>query len=185
MPPSGRSGRFPTLPYPPRWRRYYTHSCCCLKALNPKELQGLFLISPPTFLELSHIFVSFSSVRIKGVINPNWPTLRCFIGITIGTNHSAAGIKLSILAVIDYRRAERLPWSKPLIENPYNDEISFFFYNEGDSHKGIRHCIWLDRYNYVVVLQRKKSHYIWIMSFYVEGWKYKDLRKRFERRIGL
>src|SRR4030043_2443484 len=65
MPPSGRSGRFPALPYivtrdpghgarATIWRWYYTHSCCCLKALNPKELQGLFLISPPTFLELSH-----------------------------------------------------------------------------------------------------------------------------------
>jgi hypothetical protein len=40
-------------PYRPRWRWYYTHSCCCLKALNPKELQGLFLISQPTFLQLN------------------------------------------------------------------------------------------------------------------------------------
>jgi len=86
--------------------------------------------------------------------------------------------------LIDYRRAERLPWSKPLMENPYHDEICFFFYDEGDSRKGIRHYIWIERYNYVVVLQRKKSHYIWITSFYVEGWKYKDLRKRYERRIG-
>ena len=86
--------------------------------------------------------------------------------------------------LIDYHRAERLPWSKPLMENPYYDEISFFFYDEGDSRKGIRHYIWLKRYNYVVVLQRKKSHYIWVTSFYVEGWKHKDLQKRFERRIG-
>jgi hypothetical protein len=41
--------------YRPRWRWYYTHSCCCLKALNPKELQGLFFIDPPTFLQLSQI----------------------------------------------------------------------------------------------------------------------------------
>jgi len=53
MPPSGRSDRFGALPYPPRWWWHYTYSCCCLKALNPKELQGLFLISPPTFLQLS------------------------------------------------------------------------------------------------------------------------------------
>src|SRR4030042_1431803 len=67
MPPSGRSGCFSALPYivtrdpghgarATIWRWYYTHFCCCLKALNPKELQGLFLISPPTFLELSPIF---------------------------------------------------------------------------------------------------------------------------------
>ena len=23
--------------YRPRWRWYYTHSCCCFKALNPNE----------------------------------------------------------------------------------------------------------------------------------------------------
>jgi len=86
--------------------------------------------------------------------------------------------------LIDYRRAERLPWSKPLMENPYHDEINFFFYDEGDSRKGIRHYIWLERYNYVVVLQRRKSHYVWVTSFYVEKWKQRDLQKRFEKRIG-
>jgi hypothetical protein len=86
--------------------------------------------------------------------------------------------------LIDYRRAERLPWSRPLIENPYHDEIRFFFYDEGDSRKGIRHYIWLERYSYVVILQRRKSHYVWVTSFYVEGWKHKDLQKRFEKSIG-
>ena len=85
--------------------------------------------------------------------------------------------------LIDYRRAERLPWSKPLMEYPYHDEIKFFFYDEGDSRKGVRHYIWLVGHKYVVILQRKKSHYIWITAFYVEKWKHKDLIKKYENRI--
>lgn len=85
--------------------------------------------------------------------------------------------------LIDYQRAQRLPWAKPLIENPYHEEIKFFFYEEGDTRKGIRHYIWLDSFNYVVVLQRKKTYYIWVTAFYVDRWKEKDLRKRFEKRI--
>jgi hypothetical protein len=45
--------------YRPRWWWYYTHFPArrdCLKALNPKELQGLFFISLPTFLQLSQNF---------------------------------------------------------------------------------------------------------------------------------
>jgi len=86
--------------------------------------------------------------------------------------------------LIDYRRAERLPWSKPLMENPYHGEIKFFFYDEGDSRKGIRHYIWLERYNFVVVLQRRKSHYVWVTSFYVEKWTQRNLQRKFEKRIG-
>jgi hypothetical protein len=86
--------------------------------------------------------------------------------------------------LIDYRRAERLPWSRPLMENPYHDEIKFFFYDEGDSRRGTRHYIWLEKYNYVVILQRKKSHYVWVTAFYVEGWKQRDLQKRFKKRTG-
>lgn len=86
--------------------------------------------------------------------------------------------------LIDYRRAERLPWCRPLMENPYHDEIKFFFHDEGDSRKGVRHYIWLERFNYVVILQRKKSHYVWVTAFYVEDWKQKELQKRFERKIG-
>ena len=85
--------------------------------------------------------------------------------------------------LIDYRRAERLPWARPLMEKPYNNEIRFFFYDEGDSRKGIRHYIWLENHKYVVILQRKKSHYIWVTAFYVEEWKHEDLKRRFENRI--
>jgi len=86
--------------------------------------------------------------------------------------------------LIDYPRAKRLPWAKPLMENPHHDEIKFFFYDESDSRKGIRHYIWLEEYNYVVILQRKKSYYVWVTAFYVDEWKQKYLKRKFEDRIG-
>lgn len=86
--------------------------------------------------------------------------------------------------LIDYRRAERLSWAKTLMESPYHNEIKFFFYDEGYSRKGIRHYIWLVDYNYIVILQRKKSYYIWVTAFYVDHWKKKYLKRKFENRIG-
>lgn len=86
--------------------------------------------------------------------------------------------------LIDYRRAKRLPWAKPLMENPYHEEIKFFFYQEGDPRKGIRHYIWLEDYNYVVILQRKKSYYVWVTAFYVDDWKQRQLQRKLGNRVG-
>lgn len=86
--------------------------------------------------------------------------------------------------LIDYQRAKRLSWAKPLIENPYHDEIKFFFYDEGIPRKGIRHYIWLEKWDYVVVLRKRRDDYFWITAFYVDDWRCKDLQRRFERRIG-
>jgi len=86
--------------------------------------------------------------------------------------------------LIDYPRAKRLPWAKPLMENPYHEEIQFFFYNEGSERKGIRHYIWFKQGRYVVVLKRRKYDYYWITAFYVEEYFDKYLKRKFENKIG-
>jgi hypothetical protein len=88
------------------------------------------------------------------------------------------------IRLLDHDRAKRLPWAKPIMENPHRKEIKFFFYEEADPRKRIRHYIWLEKYQYVVILQRKPSYYVWVTAFYVDSWKTKDLQKRYERRIG-
>jgi hypothetical protein len=40
MPPSGRSGRFPALPYPPEWQKDHTRMRCWRKALRANDLKG-------------------------------------------------------------------------------------------------------------------------------------------------
>ena len=84
--------------------------------------------------------------------------------------------------LIDNRRAERLPWAKPLIEADENSEIKIWEYVEGTRDKGKRTYIWLENYHYVVVLQNKKNSYYWVTAFYVEKWKRNELYKKYEKK---
>lgn len=85
--------------------------------------------------------------------------------------------------LIDYPRAKRLPWAKPLMESPEKSEIKVWQYQEGTADKGLRTYIWLERYNYALVLHRKKKVFFWVTAFYVESWKEKDLKRKYENRL--
>ena len=85
---------------------------------------------------------------------------------------------------IDYPRAERLPWAKPLMESPERLEIKVWQYQEGSSDKGLRTYIWLDNYDYALILQRKKNVYYWVTAFYIDlNWKKQDLKRKYENRL--
>ena len=85
----------------------------------------------------------------------------------------------------DYERAKRLPWTKPTIENHSNPVIKSWDYGEGNGR--IRIYLWLENYDYVVILERnrgrRKHLLILITAFYVEEYKKKDLQRRYEKRI--
>ena len=85
--------------------------------------------------------------------------------------------------LIDYRRAERLPWSKPLMESPYHEGIKFFSYDEGNTRKGIRNYIWFENGNYLVILKKRKYDYYWITAFYIDERKRSFFQRKFEKRI--
>lgn len=70
--------------------------------------------------------------------------------------------------LIDYPRAMRLPWAKPLMESHKRQEIKVWQYREGTADKGVRTYIWLDKYNYALILQRKKNVYYWVTAFYID-----------------
>jgi hypothetical protein len=88
---------------------------------------------------------------------------------------------------VDFRRAERLPWGRPLMEADGRPEILVFDYNEGPKDKNIRRYIWLredGHYGYALILQRKKQRYFWVTAFYVQyASKYQDLMKRYQKRV--
>lgn len=84
--------------------------------------------------------------------------------------------------LIDYHRSKRLPWAKPLMQNPFNEEIVFFAYEEGTRRDGVRHYIWFRKGRYVVILKQRKFDYYWITAFYVEDWKERDLQHKFDNR---
>jgi len=85
--------------------------------------------------------------------------------------------------IIDYPRAKRLPWAKPLMESPENPAIKVWQYKEGTEDKGLRTYIWIEDYDYVLIMQRKKHVFYWITAFHV-GSQYKknDLQKKYEKR---
>ncbi len=86
--------------------------------------------------------------------------------------------------LIDYPRAKRLPWAKPLMESDEREEIVVWQYKEGASDKGLRTYIWLENYDYLLILQLRKQVYYWVTAFYIESnWKKRDLRRKYEKRI--
>lgn len=85
--------------------------------------------------------------------------------------------------LIDYPRAKRLPWAKPLMESPEMPGIKIWQYQEGTADKGLRAYIWLEEYNYALILQRKKKVFYWITAFYVEPWKVQELKRKYENRL--
>lgn len=85
--------------------------------------------------------------------------------------------------LINYPRAKRLPWAKPLMETPERTGIKVFQYQEGTADKGIRTYIWLEEYKYALILQRKKKSFYWVTAFYVEPRGEKDLKRKYENRL--
>jgi hypothetical protein len=86
--------------------------------------------------------------------------------------------------LIDYRRAERLPWARPTMESPERSEIKVFDYDNGTKDIGVRRYIWLAEYDYVLILQRKKKALFWITTYYVDSeGRRRDLSRRYEKRL--
>ncbi|MFH1628272.1 MAG: hypothetical protein ABIE47_06060 [Pseudomonadota bacterium] len=86
--------------------------------------------------------------------------------------------------LIDYRRAERLPWAWPTMQSPERSEIKVFDYDHVTKDIGIRRYIWLAEYDYVLILQRKKKVLFWITAYYVDSERRRrDLSRRYEKRL--
>lgn len=91
--------------------------------------------------------------------------------------------RISRERLLDYRRAERLPWARPTMENPERNEIKVFDYDHGVKDIGVRRYIWLAQYDYVLVLQQKKKALFWVTAYYVDSeGRRRDLKKRYEKR---
>ncbi|MCD6595569.1 hypothetical protein J7L68_07845 [bacterium] len=88
--------------------------------------------------------------------------------------------------LFDNRRAERLPWCRPTIENCKDNAVLVWDYPE--KPKKIRTYIWLKDFDYVVILQkiRRKNNvfYLLITAFYVSGNSAKrNLYNKYDNRI--
>lgn len=72
------------------------------------------------------------------------------------------GKKVENERIPDFRRCERLVWIKPIIENSEDIIIKFW---ENDSRGELRYCLWLESYEYLVVLG-KRNGYILLVTAY-------------------
>lgn len=69
----------------------------------------------------------------------------------------------------DYRRAERLRWIKNIIENHTIEDIKLFYHQETNEKRDIRLYLWLEDYDFVVILQKLgKSSSFLVTSFYID-----------------
>lgn len=80
--------------------------------------------------------------------------------------------------VPDYKRARRLNWIKPVIENDPHPAITYFEWQSRRGRK--RFHLWLKELDYVVVLEegRKPGIVFLITAFIVDKFKKRDFEKR-------
>ncbi|MBK7377961.1 MAG: hypothetical protein IPJ03_02975 [Ignavibacteriales bacterium] len=86
----------------------------------------------------------------------------------------------------DPRRAERLPWCAPSIENCKDQIIKMWEYKEAKNKINI--YLWLEQFDYVVIFQKRKFKFgliaFLITAFYVDGnSKRRNLLGKYENRI--
>jgi hypothetical protein len=83
----------------------------------------------------------------------------------------------------DLRRAERLPWARPLIEHPEDSEVLAWDYEEGN--KDIHSYVWLKNHDYVVVLKKYKDGRRRIITAYWIDYEHKrkDLLRKYQQKV--
>ncbi len=73
--------------------------------------------------------------------------------------------------LLDFRRAERLPWCGPVISNCGDHCVRVWDYQEGDGR--VRIYLWLEQYDYVIILERKAKRLgmvaFLVTAFHVDG----------------
>jgi hypothetical protein len=79
--------------------------------------------------------------------------------------------------VYDHERSKRLPWARCIIDNYKAIEIKYWDFEEGN--RRIRTYIWLEDFDYLVVLEKKGNRYWLITAFFVDtnSFKQKLLKK--------
>ncbi len=87
--------------------------------------------------------------------------------------------------LFDPRRAERLPWCRPCIDNFSDNTIKFWDYKVSGSR--IETYLWLEDFDYVVIFQRRRQRvgliYFLLTAYYIEGDSVRrNLKRKYENR---
>ena len=73
--------------------------------------------------------------------------------------------------LVDYRRAERLPWCAPTIGNSADAAVKVWEYLESGNRRRV--YLWLEEWDYVVILEKRMrnalTRYFLVTAFHVDG----------------
>jgi hypothetical protein len=79
-------------------------------------------------------------------------------------------------------RIQKMPWVRSLIENFQHVELKYWCYLEGSGR--IRHYIWAEEIDYVVILEEKRERLFLITAFNIHhSPKRKNLTQKYEKRL--
>ena len=90
----------------------------------------------------------------------------------------------------DFRRAERLPWCRPTLDNEQDPAVTVWDYDT--DRKGIRTYVWLRDLDYLAILERRvvdkrvrpRTIMFLVTAYHVDGdWKRKQLQASYEARL--
>lgn len=73
--------------------------------------------------------------------------------------------------LLDSRRAERLPWCAPTINNAQDVSVKFWLYREGNGR--LRAYVWLEDWDYVIILEKRQLRvgyvFFLITAYHIDG----------------
>lgn len=83
----------------------------------------------------------------------------------------------------DFRRSERLPWARPMLDNLGQPEILDWDYAEGD--KSIHTYVWLKDFDYLIVMKKYPNGQRRLITAYYVDYENtrRKLRKKYEGRV--
>jgi len=86
----------------------------------------------------------------------------------------------------EFRRAERLPWCRPVIDHEHEPEILVWDYVEGNGRT--RTYVWLSDHDYVTIMERRPAQRRDVMflvtAYYVDGkGRRRQLQSKYEARV--
>jgi len=82
---------------------------------------------------------------------------------------------------LNISRAQKIPWIKPLILAVPHASIKHWRYLEGGGE--IRHYIWSESTDYLVILEERKLRLFLVSAFCIEPWKRKELDRKYQKRL--
>jgi hypothetical protein len=82
----------------------------------------------------------------------------------------------------DYRRSERLPWCGPTISHFSDPIVKCWNYKKGS--RRIRTYLWLEAWDYVIILEKKRKQAFLVTAFHVDGDStHRSLSRKYAQRI--